>query len=160
MSFVFSADEVFSMAMEIEKSGYAYYKTVADSTKDSDLEELFRYLAKEEQKHYAFFEKLDRETGGLSVSDEEWAQISEYIKATTESRFFIGEDKAISLAKKTDTVKEAIDIAIGFEKDTLLFFYELRHITPPDSQKAADQIIEEEKLHVMRLLERKQALTG
>ena len=155
MSFVFSADEVFSMAMQIEKSGFAYYKTVADSTNDNSLKELFEYLAKEEQRHYAFFEKLDRQTGGLSVSDEEWEQISEYIKATTETRFFIGEEKTISLSKKPTDVKDAIDIAIGFEKDTLLFFYELRQITPAGSQEAADKIIEEEKRHVMRLTEKR-----
>ena len=160
MSVVFSAEEVFSMAMEIEKSGYAYYKTVADGTDNPKLKELFDYLAGEEQRHYAFFESLSKEVTDLNISGEELEQLSEYIQATTESRFFIGEDKAIALAKKTGNVKDAIDVAIGFEKDTLLFFYEVQNVTPQKTKKAAGEIIEEEKRHVMRLLEKKRELVG
>ena len=160
MSVVFSAEEVFSMAMEIEKSGYAYYKTVADNTDDAKLKELFDYLAGEEKRHYAFFEGLSKDVTDLNIGGEELEQLSEYIRATTESRFFIGEDKAIALAKKTDTVKDAVDVAIGFEKDTLLFFYEVQNVTPQKVKKAAGDIIEEEKRHVMRLLDKKRELVG
>jgi rubrerythrin len=159
MSVVLSAEEIFNMAMEIEKSGYAYYKTVADSTNDTDLRELFLYLAEQEQKHYDFFQELSKEVEELQIAGEDWEAISEYIKATTDSRFFIGEDKAIQEARKTTDVKEAIDVAIGFEKDTLLFFHEIRQVTPSKAHKATDQIIDEERRHVKQLLERKKNLT-
>lgn len=157
MSIVLSAEEIFEMAMKIEKSGYAYYSTIADATSNDDLKDLFRFLAGEEQKHYRFFEKLSKEVEDFTISQEDWDQISDYIQATTDSRFFFGEDKAISLAKKTSGVQEAIDVAIGFEKDTLLFFHEIKSVTPPHSQEAAQKIVEEERRHVTLLSEKKKA---
>jgi rubrerythrin len=153
-----SGYEIFSLAMQIEKSGHAYYRTVAESASEGTLKEFFTYLAEQEMQHYAFFESLSESAEDLTVSAEDWESISEYIRATTESRFFLGEDKAISLAKSaTDPVK-AIDIAIGFEKDTLLFFYEMLSVTPPKSQAAARKIVDEEKRHIRILAEKKRAV--
>ena len=50
---------------------------------------------------------------------------------------------------------QAIDIAIGFEKDTLLFFYELLNVTPAKAREAVKAIVEEEKRHVLLLSERR-----
>jgi rubrerythrin len=94
----------------------------------------------------------------LIVQSEDWDEISEYIKATTDSRFFIGEEKAIKYAKNAKDAEEAIDIAIGFEKDTLLFFYEILNVTPEGSKDAAQKIVNEEKRHVRLLSEKKKEL--
>ncbi|MBN1836033.1 MAG: ferritin family protein [Spirochaetales bacterium] len=158
MSILLSGEEVFSLAKEIEKSGEAYYKTIAASTDSKDLKELFEHLAEQEVRHFHYFDRLSREYPEFTIDAEEWEQTSAYIKATTDSRFFVGEDKAISLARKTTDPLEAIDIAIGFEKDTLLFFYELLNVTPASSKQAARDIVEEEKRHVQLLSERKQRL--
>jgi len=42
-----------------------------------------------------------------------------------------------------------------FEKDTLLFFYELLNVTPPKARDAAKAIVEEEKRHVQLLSDRR-----
>ena len=160
MSILLSGGEVFSMAMEIEKSGYAFYKTVAGTSQSGPLKQLFTFLGEQEIQHYEFFEKLSKEMGDFDINEDEWEQISDYIRATTESRFFIGEDKAINLAKTVSDPEKAIDIAIGFEKDTLLFFYELLNVTPEASKEAAQQIVDEEKRHIRLLSEKKRALVG
>ena len=157
MGILLSGEEVFSLAMEVEKSGHAYYTTVADSADSSALKELFTFLAEQEIAHYKFFESLSRDVPDLGIDADEWEQTSAYIKATTDSRFFIGEDKAISLAKTVKDPLEAIDIAIGFEKDTLLFFYELLNVTPKSSQASTQKIVDEEKRHVKMLSERRAA---
>jgi len=160
MSILLSGSEVFSMAMEIEKSGYAFYKTVAGTSGSEPLKQLFTFLAEQEIQHYEFFEKLSKENAEFDINEDDWEEISDYIRATTESRFFIGEDKAINLAKSVSDPEEAIDIAIGFEKDTLLFFYELLNVTPEASKNAAQQIVEEEKRHIRLLSEKKHAFLG
>jgi rubrerythrin len=158
MSVLLSEQEIFTMAMEIEKSGKAFYQTVLESAPDDATRELFSFLAKEEQRHYDFFNALSKKSGNLIVQSEDWDEISEYIKATTDSRFFIGEEKAIKYAKNAKDVEEAIDIAIGFEKDTLLFFYEILNVTPEGSKDAAQKIVNEEKRHVRLLSEKKKEL--
>ena len=96
----------------------------------------------------------------LEVDEAEWEQTRAYIKATSDSHFFVGEDKALSLARTVKEPLRAIDIAIGFEKDTLLFFYELLNVTPAASRAAAEAIVEEEKRHVLMLAERRKRLAG
>lgn len=159
MSVLMSEQEIFSMAMEIEKSGKAFYNTVLDSAPDEKTRELFSFLAKEEQRHYDFFKQLSKQSGNLIVQPDDWDEISDYIKATTDSRFFIGEDKAIRAAEGVSNVREAIDIAIGFEKDTLLFFYELLNITPEGSKDAAKKIVDEEKRHILLLSEKRKEIS-
>ena len=155
MSIMLSSTEIFGLAKEIEKSGQAYYQSIASTTSSQDLRQLFEHLAKEEVRHYRYFDKLEREYPELEVNDEEWEQTRAYIQATTDSRFFIGEDKALSLAKTVKEPLQAVDIAIGFEKDTLLFFYELLNLTPAKAREAAKAIVEEEKRHVQLLSDRK-----
>jgi len=159
MSIMLSSEEIFGLAKEIENSGHAYYRTIADSTDSGELKELFGYLAEQELAHYRFFDQLSRDYPELEIDGEEWEQTKAYIKATSDSRFFAGEGKAISLARTVKEPLAAIDIAIGFEKDTLLFFYELLNLTPPKSQAAARAIAEEEKRHIRLLSERKKSFT-
>lgn len=160
MSILLSGEEIFSLAKEIEKSGEAYYKTIAASTDSKDLKELFEYLAEQEVRHFRYFDRLSREYPEFTIDADEWEQTSAYIKATTDSRFFVGEDKAISLARTVTEPAAAIDIAIGFEKDTLLFFYELLNLTPAGSRAAAADIVEEEKRHIKMLSERRAGLAA
>jgi len=155
MSILLSSAEIFDLAKAIEKGGQAYYQAVASSTASPELKELFEHLAGEEVRHYHYFDQLSREYPELEVDAEEWEHTIAYIRATTASRFFIGEDKAISLARTVKEPLAAIDIAIGFEKDTLLFFYELLKLTPAKTREAAKAIVEEEKHHVQLLSDRR-----
>ena len=157
MSMLLSGNEVFSLAMEIEKSGNAFYSTVAGDTSDAVISELFTFLAREEARHYEFFRDLAGRIGELEIDREEWEETSAYIKAMTEGRFFVGEDKAIHAAREVQSMRAALDTAIGFEKDTLLFFHEILAVTPDRSKDAARQIVEEEKRHVLMLAERRRA---
>ena len=126
----------------------------------AELRELFTHLAGEEVKHFHTFERLAREYPELEVDAEEWGQTSAYIQATSDSRFFVGEDKALALAKTVKDPLKAVDIAIAFEKDTLLFFYELLGVTPAKGREAARAIIEEEKRHVQLLSQRRKRLAA
>ena len=160
MSILLSSAEIFDLAKAVEKGGQAFYQAIASTTSSPELRELFTHLAGEEVKHFHTFERLAREYPELEVDAEEWGQTSAYIQATSDSRFFVGEDKALSLAKTVKEPLKAVDIAIGFEKDTLLFFYELLNVTPTKGREAAKAIIEEEKRHVLLLSERRKGLAA
>jgi rubrerythrin len=160
MSILLSSAEIFDLAKAIEKGGHAYYQAIASSTASKELKELFDYLAAQELVHYRTFEKLARDYPELEVDAEEWGQTSAYIKATSDSRFFVGEDKALSLAGTVKDPLKAVDIAIAFEKDTLLFFYELLNVTPAKGREAAKAIVEEEKRHVLVLSERRKGFAA
>jgi len=158
MSMLLSGGEVFSLAVEVEKSGHAFYSTVAQESSDRALVELFTFLSEEENRHLRHFEGLRKELGDFAIDGDEWEETSNYIKATTDGRFFVGEDRAIRAAHAVRDARDALDIAIGFEKDTLLFFHEILAVTPERTRESAHRIIEEEKRHVLMLSQKRQAL--
>jgi rubrerythrin len=158
MSMLLSSSDVLSLATEIERSGGAFYRAVAGGSSDASLRELFTFLASEEARHEALFRSLGSSIGELDVTGEEWEEISRYITATAESRFFVGEERAIQAAREASTTRAALDAAIGFEKDTLLFFHELLAVAPARSRDAVRAVVEEERRHVLMLSERRKGL--
>lgn len=152
MTVFFSGEEMIQMAVQTEETGYKFYIEAEKKAKSEKLKELFNYLAKEEIKHKETYLKL-KETikepaQGVPI---DWDEIDSYIKAMTNSSFFLGGDKNINMASKADSDKAAIEYAIGFEKDTLLFFYQIKEIVKASEKLIIDKVIQEEKIHIKKL---------
>ncbi len=155
----FSVQEVVEMAISTERSGEAFYQNASERAREKSLEELFRYLAEEEGKHLQTFQGFyDTLKKGPETTPYNWEEAKLYLGALVNSRFFTGPDQAINLAKEARTELEALQAAISFEKDTLLFFYEMLEIVKPGDRELVRKIIEEEKRHVRRLSTRKSKL--
>ncbi len=160
MSIFFSIREVVEMAISTEKSGEAFYQTASKLAREKSLEELFRYLAEEEGKHLQTFQGFyDTLKEGPETTPYNWEEAKLYLKALVDSRFFTRPDQAINLAKKAKSEREAINSAINFEKDTLLFFYEMLEVIKLGDRNLVKKIIEEEKKHIRRLSTMKGKLT-
>jgi len=152
------ASDIVDLAMQVEQSGEAFYRAVAKKaqsgrrTVSEDARALFEELADQEVIHYEVFSKLSRTVRDTPLmTDDEWAMYVDYLDATVQSAFFQGPDKALALAETVSDEKEAIHMAMGFEKETLLFFYELRDKISEANRPFVDKIVEEEKKHIRRL---------
>jgi rubrerythrin len=151
MAFLQAADAI-EMAKGIETSGEAFYRAVAKKAQTLDVRVLFEDLADQEVRHYAAFEKLGKELGdALLMSPEDWEQYQGYLQATVQSALFEGPEKALAAAETIVDEKEAVRMAMGFEKETILFFYNVRDVATGGKQEIIDRIIAEEKAHVRRL---------
>jgi rubrerythrin len=149
---IFKATDVIEMALEIEKSGEVFYRAVAQKSKSPQVQALFEDLAEQEVHHYAAFEKLSKTEWDRSLMPKvEWDQYLMYLQATVQSAFFEGQDKALALAEQVSDEKEALRMAIGFEKETMLFFHDLLDMVSDADQKTVKRIIDEEKSHLRRL---------
>lgn len=149
-----SATDIVDLAMQLEQSGEAFYRAVAEKTGASDLRTLFEYLADEEVKHYEVFSKLGQMLrDNPLMTDEEWEQYVRYLRATVQNVFFEGPEKALAAAEQVADGKAAVRVAIHFEKETLLFFYDLRDSIPAADRTFIDQVVAEEKTHIRRLAE-------
>jgi rubrerythrin len=158
---IYSVNEVIEMAVQIERSGYAFYNEAA---KRKDLDEKAKdfliYLRDEELRHEKTFlslrDEVDLQVLQLSV---DWELIAEYLKTIVESRIFNSEFSAIQLATKAKDIKEIVENAITFEKDTLLYFHTLSdNINEPRTHNALRKIINEEVSHILKLSEMKKKL--
>jgi len=149
---VFTAAEAIEMAMEIEKNGEVFYNEAAARVDDERAKALFEDLAAQEVGHYRAFEKM---LGGaqpaLELPAAEYDQYDTYVKATLDNALFAGPEKAATLAKQAEDWQTAVRAAIGFEKDTLLFFYDLRDMVREADREIVSHIIREEKKHLRRL---------
>lgn len=144
----YSIREVVEQAIRTERLGYEFYSTIAKRFEKHDgLKKLFETLAGKELVH----EKTFLELRGL-IGDEEpekWEEISEYMRAIVESEFFLGKNKSLPSLERVQTVDDAVQYAMGFEKDTLLHFYGLRDAVK--EKDMVDEVINEERSHIMWL---------
>ena len=151
---IFSAAEAFEIAMQIEENGKVFYTAVAAKATDPSVKKLFQELAAQEQRHYEVFQKMAGTVGGAAgpaAPDAARDEYQVYLQATLDNALFAGSDKALALAEQARDRQAALRAAIGFEKDTLLFFYDLRDMAGPAEQRTINGIIQEEKLHLRRL---------
>lgn len=144
----FSIREVIEQAVQTEKLGYQFYTTMAERfKKEESINKLFSTLAEKEQRH----EKTFRELLEI-IKDEEpanWEDAEQYLRAIVESEFFLGRAKSLPSMGHVKTVEDAVGFALGFEKETLLYFYGIRDALK--EKEVVDEIINEERSHIMWL---------
>ena len=64
------------------------------------------------------------------------------------------------MATQADSDIKALELSISAEKDSLLFYYEMKDIMPQRAQKLINKIIAEEKSHMRQLSELKKKLVA
>ena len=154
MAQFFSASEIAKAAVDIEKKGQEFYRRVAANAKTESLKALFEHLMKEEKKHEQIFSELLSRLGKAELpawsNEEEYAM---YVNALIESHaLFTGGLAEKYMAEAADDAT-AIRMAMAFEKDTLLFFMEMRELVPASEHQFVQQCIDEERLHLRQLKE-------
>jgi len=149
---ILRAADITELAMELEKSGEAFYRAVADKVDSPEVRALFEDLAEQEMAHYKVFQKLSRSMREQPfMTDEEWDMYQDYLDATVQSAFFEGADKALAAADEVEDQEQALRMAIGFEKETMLFFHDLYDRVPERGKETVEKVIAEEQRHVQRL---------
>jgi rubrerythrin len=164
MSIAFSADEVFEMAMDIERNGEAYYRKASELSKEPKIKTIFSDLMKQEQQHYATFkglrDKLPPRASLPTVADPDSEEYL-YLDALVKSRLFNTVHEAEALAAKTANALEALRAALGFEKDTVLFFQMMKGMTDERlGRSEIDRLIEEEHNHIVRISSAMKEIAG
>jgi rubrerythrin len=147
-----TAAEALKWALEIEKNGEVFYNEVAAKSADSEVKALFEDLAAQERGHYQVFQKmLDEARPDPDLSRLDYDEYQTYLQVALADALFEGPDKGLALAKEAQDRETALRAAMGFEKDTLLFFYDLREVVSERERGAISNIITEEKAHLRRL---------
>ena len=157
MSYLLEVKEILEFAVYIEQRGYEFYVGAMKKFSEPWATELFQYLADEEFKHEEFFKKLLQESGGVkgeSRDPEYQAYMREFCKAHSLA------DREATTAKlaKASGLGEVLDMAMGFEKDSIIFFSELKEIYSKGNYAAVDKVIHEEMGHLRKIFQMKREL--
>jgi rubrerythrin len=155
MSVFFSAGELVRIAVRNEETGYDFYSLAADRARTPALKGLFEDLAAQELLHKEKFLGFMRRIQDRPQPDEpsEPGETDRFIAAMTDDRLFAGEDRNIVLATRAQDENGAIEFALGFEKDTLIFFYQMLEQVRSADKPLVQDVIAEEKSHIRRLAE-------
>jgi rubrerythrin len=153
----YSIAEIMEMAVQTERLGQEFY-TVMGSTfqKNRELHDLFKTLADKERIHAQTFAELKTMVSKTGPEPVQWEDVSDYLRSFVESEFFLGKGKALPSMDRITTVAEAVRFALGFEKETLLYYMELRTIVK--EKAVVDEVIQEEKKHILWLERLKNSL--
>ena len=158
MSMAFSPAELYNIAIAVERRGAAFYDTLARSSQNDSVKKAFLTLAAMEHQHIQTFQKLlaaAPKTFGEGADAEEYAA---YFKALVDSAIFNNDLATSELVTKVDSDKEALDVGIDAEKDSILFYEQLQDIAAGDAAVDIGRIISEEKEHLRKLSEIKAKL--
>jgi rubrerythrin len=156
----YTVQEIVEIAIEIEKNGEEFYHIMAESSNTVPLRDLFNYLSAEENKHKQKFAEILKLVGGYQISDIYYAtEYMGYMKAIADERVFTKDIAFIDLARELVSPKEAIDVAVAFEKDTIIFLHEMLDMFgQSDNKNAIEQLLSEERMHIRKLAELKRNL--
>lgn len=142
-------ESVLDLAVWLEKHGQDFYELAMDETEDAELAALFALLMNEEKKHCSLYTRLrDEQFGGKKSAQPLFGEYSHFID------LLVREITRNLLIETNTTPKELLWKALLFEKDTLLYFNEIKTLFSGENVRIIDTICQEEKKHIMQLMER------
>ena len=153
MSISFSGSELINIAIGIERRGIAFYDTMARSTENAATRDLFQYLVGMEREHIQIFQGMLGEAAKYQPSETYAGESAAYLQTLVDSAVFTDDMITSELATQADSDIEALELAIGAEKDSILFYYEMKDMIAKRVQPMVNKIIAEEKLHLRQLSE-------
>lgn len=148
---IFKGTEIVEFAVRIEQNGYAFYEKVESLVKNPAAKELLAFLKEEEQKHEKVFREMLGKLDSLNVRETYAGEYEEYLKALVDNHVFGTEGAAEKAVAKIENEIDVLNTALGFEKDTILFFRELKELVSEKDQQVVEQLIKEEQSHLRKL---------
>lgn len=145
----FNADDIFEMAIKIEKNGAAFYRDAAGQVEGKNNKDFLLELARMEDDHEITFSNLKKELTAqektITTFDPEDENIV-YLKAVADSKVFFKKEKP------DNSLQSILTCAIRTEKDSIAFYLGIKELVPEKfGRSKIDTIIKEEMGHI-RLL--------
>ena len=158
MGVFFSGMELIDIAIGIERNGVTFYNSLVDSSGNSLAQGIYKYLADKEREHIEIFQNMLGSVGDYQPPESYTEEYDSYLKALIDSTVFTSDHIAREMAQKVSSDTEAIQIALGAEKDSILFYSEVRDLVRTSDRDVVNKIIEEEKSHMRQLSDLKKSL--
>ena len=155
----FNADEVFDIAQQIERNGWAFYRRAAEFAANDETRRVLLDLAAMEEDHERIFvamqaelrdQKPDWLSTFFSVDGETEAAL--YLQAVADGRVFDLRSAPADALTESTSLEEILRTAIGLEKDTIVFYLGVKQAVPAGlGKEKLEAILFEEMGHVASL---------
>ncbi|NLI82738.1 MAG: ferritin family protein [Deltaproteobacteria bacterium] len=155
---MFSASEIFDLAIRIEENGEYFYRKAAADLKEPKLMEMLHEIANDELRHREWFLKTKRSAGIGGIESLLSRLSGTFLQEAIEDHGFSLEEVDFSAISDE---RSLLEVAMGFEQDSITFYEILSgFVEDEQTRKYLEAIIEEEKGHVALLEERMNRLPG
>ncbi len=159
MSIVSSDHELINIAIDIERRGITFYDVMAKSTDNEMARAAFEGLVVMEREHLDTFEGMLAGIKNGPPGEVESTEYPGYLQALIDEAVFTDDMITSEMATQADSDIKALELAISAEKDSILFYYEMRDNVPQRIRPVINRIIAEEKTHLRQLSEIKNKLS-
>jgi len=159
----FNADEVFGIAINIEKNGIQFYDQARAAAVRDNVKDAFAELKAQEETHLRDLEQMRAELPESAKrptdyypSDDVYRnrdeEVAQYIQDTADMNVFRHPEDVAKYVSEMRGAEDALRLAIRFEKDSITFYLMMKDLTEEDKGKEfVDRILNEEKEHLKRL---------
>lgn len=148
----FSGEEIIEIAVQMEESGKVFYEKAISLAEGDKLKEVLTYLAQEEAKHVQDFSKLGESINYSFLPNESYpGEYEDYVRSLVNSHIF-KLTEVEDLIKGIKNNKDILRIAISFEKDSIVFFQELKNMGNKAASEVLEKLIDEERGHIKKIV--------
>ncbi len=158
MGNIFAGSEIVELGIQIEKNGRDFYSALAKKSKNQKSAEVFKYLSGEEEKHIKAFADMLNKTEKYEPSGLDADEYFAYMNALASEYIFTRKDKGEEIAKTVRNDLEAVDMGMGFEKDSIVFYEGMKKVMPEYDVKVVGELIIQEQNHLKQLASLKTSL--
>lgn len=146
---MFTAQELFDLAIRFEDNGERFYRKALAQVYDESVRELLQRLADDEVEHRSHFKQLKE---ALQDSTNPLEGAAGFMLQDIVGGRAFSLDEVDMAALRTE--EQVIAMAIEFEEDVILFFEMLQNfLQDREALDGLEEILNEERQHKMLLLE-------
>jgi rubrerythrin len=155
MGITFNADEILEMALEIERKGAAFYARAAELENAASARAMFLELAAMEEDHQKTFSEMRAalsEDERKEMTYDPYGELPDYLRTFADARSKKQGGVTEVPLKGDESVEDILRLAIGMEKESVVFYLGLQDLVPDRvGGGRVDEILKEEMKHIADL---------
>ena len=155
MIYGFNAEEIFQIAIDIERNGKGFYDKATDLVDDPGVKALLASLAQEEVEHLKTFTDLKAQLPKGATEDTVWDpehEMNRYLQMMADMHVFRSDLDVEEQLSRAKSLEDALNLAIQFEKDSIIFFLTMQDATEEKKgREFIGRLVDEEKKHLKKL---------
>jgi rubrerythrin len=155
MDVEFNADEVFEIAVQIERNGARFYRRASELASDHKDRELLLALAAMEDSHVKIFESLRKDLKGSDSALADFdpqGEAAAYLQSMAEGQVFDLRADPVDYLGMDRSMEDILCKALELEKDSIVYYVGMMEMVPEAlGRKKIEHIIREEMKHIVSI---------
>jgi len=147
------AGEILDLAIQMEHQGIAFYQACAKASFGPPVVLVFEHLITAEEHHARIFAEMKTGLRQEAGSEEHFHEVRDYLEKLISHRMSPETKRALEIVPEIADAVEAVEIAIEFEKKSVLLYSALNQLIGPAEKEIIERIIAEEHTHIHRLVD-------